>query len=101
MIPDWAYKRVVDIYRQTPNGHFIYAGAVKGLPLWDAFAKYISEHEEPPVDPDLILARKACASRPGIHSKDAEAYFSGHFDNSVNVQSALRAIKMVRGESKA
>jgi hypothetical protein len=50
-----------------------------------------------PVDPDLILAREACAK---TWPASAESYRNGNMDNYVTVQAALAAIKAVRREGE-
>ncbi len=50
-----------------------------------------------PVDPDLILAREACAEK---WYASAESYRNGNMDEYVTVQAALSAIKAVRREGE-
>ena len=45
-VPEWALERAVDLYRHDPVASSDIAVVYK-----HAFARYIAEHEEPPVDP--------------------------------------------------
>ncbi len=47
--PDWAFKRAQELRSK------------RGFTHLDAFAAYISEHEQPPVDRKLLCAREAMA----------------------------------------
>lgn len=63
-----------------------------------AFARYIAQHEPEPVDPDLELAREAAATaseEKGWPDVAAETR-RGERDDTISVESALRAIKLVR-----
>ena len=51
-IPQWAKERAGELARLTNDGRAHFANHV----LLHAFARYISEHEEPPVDPLLTEA---------------------------------------------
>jgi len=45
--PDWAFKRAQELRTK------------RGFTHLDAFAAYIAEHEQPPVDRKLLCAREA------------------------------------------
>ena len=45
--PDWAFERAQELRQK------------RGFTHLDAFAAYIAEHEEPPVDRKLLCAREA------------------------------------------
>jgi hypothetical protein len=57
-IPEWAVKRATDLTREAMrDGSWLPIGGHASA----AFARYIAEHEEPPVDTLLIEARKLFA----------------------------------------
>lgn len=74
---DWAIKKAIDLGNETEHSAHYYGnpGAavtvehvkrVAHMGSWFrviAFARYIEQHEEPPVDPDLILAREIYAEQ--------------------------------------
>jgi len=54
-IPEWAVKRATDLTNEAMrDGSWLPIGGHASA----AFARYIAEHEEPPVDPLLIEARE-------------------------------------------
>lgn len=57
------------------------------IPEW-AFDRYIAEHEQPPVDPDLLLARDIV---DGLGR-----YSLGTWQGEIAVSAALAAIKATR-----
>lgn len=66
-----------------------------------AFARYIEQHEKPPVDPDLIKAREIYCSTPFVSklsNKFHEAVMEGGCDTTAPVQGILLAIKKTREE---
>lgn len=89
--PKWAFERA-----------FVLANA-DGVPATDlstwtaainAFAAYIAAHEEPPVDPLLIEARKLVADRFSPHANGCRsAILAGDEDSGQAVQNALTALK--------
>jgi hypothetical protein len=79
----------------------------ESAPTWagslrNAFARYIASKEEPPVDPDLLIAREAAAEVNRndfpIFAKDVRV---GEHDDRVEVACALRAIKLYKERSGA
>ena len=95
-IPAWAYKRAYNQIRSNSySGDFLKttyeesqsheAGAVR------AFAKYISENEEPPVPADVKRAREICAEHAFLLEK--EKYLKGEFDNGLFFQAILKALR--------
>lgn len=75
-IPEWAVKRADDL-----------AYAADGF-YSTAFARYIAEHEQPPVDEDLMLARDIV---DGLGR-----YSLGTWQGDIAVSGALAAIKATR-----
>ncbi len=62
---------------------------VSSFPMRDAFARYISEHEQPPVDPLLIEARAILSSESwrGIDLS------GGRYDQSAEMTQVLAALR--------
>ncbi len=86
-IPDWAIERAKDLRD---------AGFQRGDKNYThTFARYIAEHEEPPVDPLLIEAREIAARRAQAVGEEAwsRRYLAGEYDGAVGVQCALRGLK--------
>lgn len=85
-IPQWAWemaRRLRDEEQErTPSL----------CPMDRAFAAYILAHEEPPVDPLLIEARKL-ASVDGDHPLWIERLNSGQADDDYRVVTALKGIR--------
>ena len=80
VIPAWAIARVKELYVDKDG-------------MAASFARYIMSKEEPPVDPDLIDARKiAC----GIVTTDTLIILEGRADDAWTVQAALEGIKLGR-----
>ena len=88
-IPQWARDRACELANKEP-----------WRPAIAAFARYIAQHEQPPVDPDLETAREICArvaeevspSERGVHA----GYRGGDYDDDPEVQFALSALKEAR-----
>lgn len=57
-------------------------------------ARLAREGWAPPIDPDLILARKICADH---YSPYGPGYLKGVYDDASTVKIAMAAIKCVRG----
>lgn len=89
-IPEWAKERVRVLTNAEggPSNKWITCHR-------NAFARYIAEHEEPPVDPLLIEAREMAAKV--AFDKDwfvhGESIQSGQRDDHSDVQIALAALK--------
>jgi hypothetical protein len=79
--PDWAFERVQDLRQK------------RGFTYLDAFAAYIAEHEQPPVDRKLLCAREAVAQLFVGEPEETEAR-SGHRDEYDHVVCATRAIEL-------
>ena len=66
-----------------------------------AFARYIEQHEKPPVDPDLIKAREIYCSTPFVSKLSSGFHgevMKGSYDTTTPVQGILLAIKKTREE---
>ena len=95
-IPQWAKDRAVELSRSEwsyPGTRGIIRAEVFSNPSYPAciaFARYIAEHEEPPVDPLLIEAREIAA---GFKHYEPEDVLAGQLDHSVALQMTLAALK--------
>lgn len=91
-IPQWAIERAKALQAASKR---------PGLtPVMHTFARYIAEHEEPPVDPLLIEAREIVAAWLEAHpDKQARGKWtpemtrSGKLDDDASVVQALTALK--------
>lgn len=91
--PDWAIIKAyrichpktirtdAEILRITRKGY---------QPFIFPVAKYVMEHEKPPVDPDLVLARELCAKE---FPHQADFYKRGNGDGGNFVPIVLEGIK--------
>lgn len=99
-VPEWAYDRLGAIV-----GDRSYATAVANDPkvmnIGHAFARYIAEHEEPPVDPLLVEARQIAGDAMASHETFGQTYSTGSIhcvrtgndDGSIFVRTALNALR--------
>jgi hypothetical protein len=92
--PDWALSKAlklmeyggtpIETVRKEPSEHYEVV----------AFARYIAEHEEPPVDPLLIEAREiASNSRIGAGKLGSMIIREGGGDDAEDVQLAYAALR--------
>lgn len=92
-IPEWAVKRANDLTSEAmKDGSWLPIGGHASA----AFARYIAEHEEPPVDPLLIEARELAAQereRSFRGERTPEEYRSGAADGTPVMRLALAALK--------
>lgn len=91
-IPQWAKERADDLCdAEVAMGNI-------GSTAMFALSRYIAQHEQPPVDPDLVKAREICARvAHDFSSIDIlDAYRAGKFDDEAEVQFALSALKEAR-----
>ncbi len=70
-------------------------------PSFRAFARYIAKHEQPPIDPLLVMAREAMLEAwktSGVFNNAhlASCIRDGKFDTNLSVQSALTALRMAK-----
>lgn len=79
--PDWAFKRAQELRNK------------RGFTHLDAFAAYIAEHEQPPVDRKVLCAREAMAEGCTLPESEG-AYRRGAWDNAGALKNCLRAIEL-------
>lgn len=96
-IPQWAFERAAKLVNAEPGrGRGRYDAA--GMAVYDAgraLARYISEHEEPPVDP-LVLEMRTIASIPPWGNSvghRAQIISSGRGDHYFEAQLILAALR--------
>lgn len=91
-IPEWAMNKAEALVRDLRDPSIFWMDRHR-----NAFARYIAEHEEPPVDPVIREARQICAdelSRRGSE-RAAREYLAGYYDqcNGPNMSIAVAALK--------
>jgi len=95
-IPQWALERAAQLANKEAGvtGGFT-AAYMTEADLGRAFARYIAQHEQPPVDPLLIEAREIAAKYyDGVcRYNTAEACRNGKWDGAPSVQLALAALR--------
>jgi hypothetical protein len=85
VIPQWARDKAAHLYSRENGG------------WWEIFARYIAQHEQPPVDPDLIEAREVAVQYSLWCSGEIRGQFrSGKNDDWAEIKIALAAIKRGR-----
>lgn len=92
-IPEWALERAAE----EANKAACIPGAwnknsIESLNIGRAFAAYIAENEEPPVDPDLIRARDICAELAQYQNTKI-GYRNGTYDSGVAMRATLKVLK--------
>lgn len=85
--PDWAFKRAQELRNK------------RGFTHLDAFAAYIAEHEQPPIDRKLLCAREAMArgyerQQWGSWLEEAKKIRAGDYDGKPFLQDYVRAIEL-------
>lgn len=99
--PDWAIQRAIDLRHDLdPAVEWrldTIKDAPKGYASMIAFARYIAQHEQPPVDPLLIEAREIVAEAwrrsPFNGPANAARALSGEADDTVPVKAVLAALR--------
>lgn len=82
----WAIDRAREIIGDGRN-------AYEGI-AFDAFARYIMQHEEPPVDKDVLAVREILAEANHYAGSDGHnSYMSGANDSDEHFQDALAAYR--------
>lgn len=88
-IPQWAKDRARSLVPVEPR-LMVTVGDVA-----DAFARYIAQHEQPPVDPDVLAVREIASAF--VNGKaEQEAVGRGECDNSPQFRIALDAFRKHR-----
>lgn len=97
MPPDWAIEKAlrrsgyqVTVPAEVKNGSMIHAREAIF-----AFARYIASHEDAPVDPLLVEARKLVSERysQALNSDAIRATLAGEDDDTAAVQNCLIALR--------
>ena len=91
-IPEWASERAQALAKDET----LHEGYTR---THRAFARYIAEHEEPPVDPLLLEARELCARQAegdlggnyGLY--DAQGHREGKWDDTFQIDLVKAALK--------
>ena len=96
-IPQWARERACELMDEYAPNHAWAARYNAPVRVIESFARYISQHEQPPVDPLLIEARgivKATLT-PKNHTGCScrEDIDAGKWDNGQKVRASLAALK--------
>ena len=84
-IPQWALERAAELANKEMGEDYLSPTSIAGTYVGTALARYIAQHEEPPVDPVLKDAREIAAkhyerlqcfdqARSGMSLRD---YFAG------------------------
>lgn len=60
-IPQWALERAAELANKEMGEDYLSPTSIAGTYVGTALARYIAQHEEPPVDPLLIEAREIVA----------------------------------------
>lgn len=102
--PEWAKKRAIELagytYFDAPDCHAL--GIIGQTSLqkgFDAFARYIAAHEEPPVDPAVVAARKLVVDTQHNypdspwHQNEATETLAGRRDNTLVVMAAIEGVR--------
>lgn len=101
-IPDWACDRAAKLANEVSfaggHGSLWTSQFMKVNSLGQAFAKYIAEHEKPPVDPDLIEAREFLASNYDGPDYIADKYRQGYYDTTTALKAVVAAVKKYKGK---
>ena len=85
--PDWALEKA----KNLRASEILIADKRNGFELmYHAFARYIAEHEEAPVDPLLIEAREIAQS---LNLHMPMAFASGDYDKCGEMLAAMKALR--------
>ncbi|MDE2107438.1 MAG: hypothetical protein KGL39_60135 [Patescibacteria group bacterium] len=91
-IPQWAVERAFNLANKAGANWTTFGKMLEGR-TGEAFARYIAEHEEPPVDPLLIEARKIVEFTVHWSPQTDRDLQSGKNDQTSEVKIALAALK--------
>lgn len=94
-IPQWARERAAELANKESDDACFTAAYVAAAYLGEAFARYIAQHEEPPVDPLLIEAREIVARHEDSlgFDEDAKSTRAGDVDSCESVQFTLTGLR--------
>ena len=85
-IPQWAIEKA-DVLSRNEHTASVFVGVTT-----QAFARYIAQHEQPPVDPDVIAVREILAEGSPSATLDGQ-YRHGERDHAPEFQAALTAFR--------
>lgn len=94
-IPQWALERAAELANKEAGVAGFTAAYMTEADLGRAFASYIAQHEEPPVDPLLIEAREIVARHEDSlgFDEDAKSTRAGDVDSCESVQFTLTGLR--------
>lgn len=90
---DWARRKAIEKINAERDAGYWSWRQDHSRPVVVAFARYIAEHEEAPVDPLLIEARGIAERRGWISAISLPSLRSGEFDGADTVQALYEALK--------
>lgn len=101
-IPEWAFDHAEVLYAEMAIGVIDEMPHRKSFHA-KAFAKYISEHEEAPVDPLLIEAREIAASlaREWLNETCADYYLDGDYDNDEVIKALVKRLAALKSREQS
>ena len=111
-VPEWAVKRACELTNldgSTYSPETIERQGVLCTSIGLAFARYIADHEEEPVEPLLIEAREICAADYRIRYPNVgdgtwpDHCINGAYDSDAEVQLTLAGLRRgieLAGEAK-
>jgi hypothetical protein len=99
-VPEWAKQRACELANAVGDWAVpVKWGQAQHYALGQAFARYIAEHEEPPVDPLLIEAREIVAQwyadnpKMGGGTREPTRIRAGEIDAGAEVTQTIVALK--------
>ena len=99
MTAEWARKEALRRVNEQRAANGLVALPLTALSVGamiQPLAEMIEKHEQPPVDPDLLLAREIAAAeyvKAGAEEHVAESALKGRYDTFPCVRAALAALK--------
>lgn len=90
--PSWGLRRVMEICGAEDRGG-------RHAPVTLAFARYIEQHEQPPVDPDVLAVRAVLAAAYAADDaplRDVFGYKNGDYDSDRTFIAALEAYRTIK-----
>lgn len=94
-IPQWALERAAELANKEMGEDYLSPTSIAGTYVGTALARYIAQHEEPPVDPLLIEAREIVARHEDSlgFDEDAKSTRAGDVDSCESVQFTLTGLR--------